>query len=301
MPLGDQGEGSSVQPRSIEPHPLSLAHKGAPVPPPRGGRVGSELRAAALRIDRLDAEVLLAHLLDTPRLSLLLDPERAIDATAFAALVDRRAAHEPVAYIAGVREFWSLDLHVAPGVLIPRPDSETLIEAAIRHFRDRSPATILDLGTGSGALLLAALSQWPAAIGVGIDASLAALAVAAANTTRLGFGDRARILAGGWEGTGAAFDIVLCNPPYVESGAELAPDVRDWEPAQALFAGADGLDAYRVLAPLLGAQIAEGGVACIEIGSGQGVTAAALFEAEGLSVRLERDLAGLPRCLVVTK
>ena len=119
------------------------------------------LRAAALRIDRLDAEVLLAHLLDTPRLTLLLDPDRSVDAAAFAALVDRRAAHEPVAYITRSREFWSLDLHVAPGVLIPRPDSETLIEAAARHFGNRSPATVLDLGTGSGALLLAALSHWP--------------------------------------------------------------------------------------------------------------------------------------------
>ena len=263
-------------------------------------RAGAALREAALRIDRLDAEVLLAHLLGVPRMTLLLDPERGIDAAAFATLVDRRAAHEPVAYITGSREFWSLDLEVGPGVLIPRPDSETLIEAAIRHFDDRAPATVLDLGTGSGALLLAALSQWPEASGVGIDASPTALATAAANAARLGFGDRAHIIPGGWSGTGAVFDLVLCNPPYVESDAELAPDVREWEPKEALFAGSDGLDAYRAIALVLEQQIAPRGVACIEIGSGQGVTAAALFEAEGLKVRVERDLGGLPRCLVVT-
>lgn len=259
------------------------------------------LRGAAARIDRLDAEVLLAHMLGVRRLDLLLAPGHPIDVAAFHTLVARRERHEPVAYITGSREFWSLDLRVGPGVLIPRPDSETLIEAAVSHFGARAPATILDLGTGSGALLLAALSQWPAATGVGLDASPQALATAAANATRLGFGARARVALGGWAGTGTAFDLVLCNPPYIAATADLQPDVRDWEPHAALFAGPDGLDDYRALAPLIGAQLAPGGVACIEIGHDQGDTAAALFQAQRLKVALRLDLARLPRCLVITK
>ena len=227
------------------------------------------LRLAAARIDRLDAEVLLAHLLGTQRMALLGSLDREIDQAAYAALIDRRARHEPVAYITGRREFWSLDLAVAPGVLIPRPDSETLIDAAVAHFDDRAPRRILDLGTGSGALLLAALSQWPEASGVGIDASPAALDVAQANADRLGLAARAQFLPGGWCGTGEAFDLILCNPPYVATGTPLAADVADWEPHAALFAGADGLDAYRALAPVLRGQLARGGIACVEIGATQ--------------------------------
>ena len=220
---------------------------------------------------------------------------------AFDALVERRAAHEPVAYLTGTRAFWTIDLHVAPGVLVPRADSETLIEAAVAHFAGSSgPRRVLDLGTGSGALLLAALDEWPHATGVGIDASAAALTIARGNAERLGMADRAQIIAGDWQGTGAAFDLVLCNPPYIEADASLPAEVRDWEPASALFAGADGLDDYRRLAPALPSQIAPGGVACIEIGSEQGARAAALFRAVGLRVAIRRDLAGLDRCLVVT-
>ena len=262
---------------------------------------GAALRAAARRIDRLDAEVLLAHLLGVARLELLLDPDRVVDDAAFELLVARRAAGEPVAYITGRREFWSLDLAVTPDVLIPRPYSETLIEAAVAYFGDRGPATILDLGTGSGALLLAALSIWPAATGVGIDASAAAVTVARANADRLGFGERAQFVTGGWDGDGAAHDLILCNPPYVATDAELPADVRDWEPAAALFAGSDGLDDYRAIAPLLSAQLAEGGVACIEIGHDQDDSAAVLFRTEGLATALRHDISGLPRCLVITK
>ena len=264
--------------------------------------VAHALRAAAARIDRLDAEVLLAHSLGIARMDLLFDLDRAVDAAAFAALVDRRAAGEPVAYITGSREFWSLDLNVTPDVLIPRPDSETLIEAAVAHFaRTPGPRRVLDLGTGSGALLLAALSEWPDATGVGIDASAAALAVAEANARWLGFGDRARFVHGGWDAGPGLFDLVLCNPPYIATGETLPRDVADWEPAAALFAGTDGLDDYHRLAPLIGPYLAPGGVACVEIGSTQAGAVAALFAAARLTVALRRDLAGLPRCLVVTK
>lgn len=258
------------------------------------------LRAAASRIDRLDAEVLLAHAAGVARMTLLLDLDRTVPPT-FDALVERRAAGEPVAYITGSREFWSLDLAVTPDVLIPRPDSETLIEAAIAHFGGRAPAAILDLGTGSGALLLAALDVWPGARGVGIDASPAALAVAAANAARLGFADRAVFSLGGWDGDGRVYDLILCNPPYVATREVLPRDVADWEPHAALFAGADGLDDYRRIAPMLSGQLSAEGVACIEIGSTQAAAVASLFEAHRLATALRRDIAGLPRCLVVTK
>ncbi len=265
-------------------------------------RVGDLLRAAAARIDRLDAEVLLADALGTDRMALLLDPDRMVDAAAFAARVDRRAGGEPVAYITGRREFWSIDLAVTRDVLIPRPDSETLIEAAVAHFAGTAgPARVLDLGTGSGALLLAALSEWPAANGVGVDASAAALVVATANAARVGLAGRASFVHGGWNAGEGVFDLILCNPPYVAAGEDLPREVAEWEPHAALFAGADGLADYRRIAPVVADRLAPGGVAAIEIGATQGAAAAALFAAQGLQVGLRRDLAGLPRCLVVTK
>ena len=250
---------------------------------------------------RLDAELLMAHALDTSREALLLGRLDEPVPPAFAALVERRLAHEPIAYITGRRAFWTIELAVGPGVLVPRADSETLIEAAVAHFRGSAgPATILDLGTGSGTLLLAALDQWPAARGIGVDASYAALAIAQANADRLGMGGRASIVRGGWEGDGRRHDLILCTPPYIRSDATLPAEVQDWEPASALFAGADGLDDYRALAPLLPGQLAPGGVACIEIGSDQAEAVGGLVRAAGLAPRLVRDLAGHPRCIVAT-
>jgi release factor glutamine methyltransferase len=252
---------------------------------------------------RLDAELLMAHALGIERSTLLLDLNRPIPPATratFAALADRRAAHEPVAYLTGTRGFWTIDLAVGPGVLIPRADSETLIEAAVAHFAGTpGPGRVIDLGTGSGALLLAALDQWPGATGVGLDASDAALRIARANADRLA-PTRATIAPGGWEGTGEAFDLVLCNPPYIADNADLPREVADYEPASALFAGPDGLDDYRRIAPILRSQLAPGGVACIEIGHDQGETAAALFRAESFAVGVRRDLGGNSRVLVVT-
>jgi release factor glutamine methyltransferase len=249
---------------------------------------------------RLDAELLMAHALGIERQAMLLGDRNAPAPASFAALVERRAAHEPVAYITGTRGFWTIDLHVEPGVLVPRADSETLIEAAVDHFGARAPATVLDLGTGSGALLLAALAQWPEASGVGIDASPDAVRIATLNAERLGVSARARVVLGGWQGLGSRHDLVLCNPPYVATGAVLPAEVRAHEPASALFAGEDGLDDYRAIAPLLREQIAPGGVACVEIGNDQGRTAASLFSAQGLRVTVRQDLGGRDRCLVIT-
>jgi len=248
---------------------------------------------------RLDAELLMAHALDIDRDRLLLGALDAPAPAGFAGLLARRAAGEPVAYITGTRGFWSIDLAVAPGVLIPRPDSETLIEAALDHFGPVGPRSILDLGTGSGALLLAALAEWPDATGTGIDASPAALVQAQANADRLGLATRATFLHGDWHGTGTAHDLILCNPPYIATGERLARDVVDHEPHSALFAGADGLDDYRAIAPLLGAQIAPGGLAAIEIGSTQAIAVLALLATADLHGDVRRDLAGHDRCITV--
>lgn len=271
-----------------------------------GYRVRHDLRTATTRLanvsetPRLDAELLMADALGTTRDALILrhldDP---VPAT-FADLVARRLAHEPVAYITGTRDFWTITLHVAPGVLIPRPDSETLIEAAVAHFAGTpGPRSVLDLGTGSGALLLAALAEWPQAHGIGIDASDAAIAIARDNAAQLGMADRAQILHGDWTGHGGPHDLILCNPPYIGTDEPLPRDVADWEPATALFAGPDGLGDYRRIAALLRPQLAPGGVACIEIGATQADSVGALFAAQGFAVTLAHDLAGRARCLVV--
>jgi release factor glutamine methyltransferase len=248
----------------------------------------------------LDAELLLAHALGISREALLLGPDRPIP-PAFDALLRRRLAHEPVAYITGTKSFWTLDLHVTPDVLIPRPDTETLIEAAIDHFRGHAAATVLDLGTGSGALLLAGLDQWPDAWGVGVDRSAAALAIARGNAERLGFGGRARFVQGCWDDAlDARFDLILCNPPYVEAGAALAPDVADHEPASALYAGPEGLDDYRLLVPQLPRLLAPTGIALLEIGSAQAAAVSELVQAQGLKPATRQDLAGLNRCVAAT-
>jgi release factor glutamine methyltransferase len=249
---------------------------------------------------RLDAELLMAHALGLSRGDMLLR-QRDLDPPAtFAALVERRLSGEPVAHIVGTRDFWTISLRVTPDTLIPRPDSETLIEAAVDHFRDRAPATILDLGTGSGALLLAALSEWPQARGLGVDASPAALAVAQDNAAQLGLAPRADFRPGDWaDGVDGPFDLLLINPPYIGTDEPLSGDVlRD--PPSALFAGADGLTDYRRIAPDLPRLIAPGGMAAIEIGYAQADSVSALLVAQGLAVSVRRDLAGHDRCLIAT-
>jgi release factor glutamine methyltransferase len=249
---------------------------------------------------RLDAELLMAHALGMEREELLLHHLEKPAPPAFAPLLARRLAHEPIAYTTGRRAFWTIELEVGPGVLIPRPDSETLIEAALAHFGHAGPGRILDLGTGPGTLLLAALDQWPDATGIGADASAEALAYARRNAVRLGLAG-AEFRLGDWgEGLDQRFDLILCNPPYVEARAALPPEVALWEPAAALYAGADGLDAYRRLAARIGALLAPGGIACLEIGAGQEEKARALFAARGFIIESRRDLGGIERCLVLS-
>lgn len=250
---------------------------------------------------RLDAELLMAHALGIERDFLLLSRQDHMVPAMYPKLVERRRSGEPVAYITGKRAFWNIELEVGPGVLVPRPDSETLIAAAVEHFADASePRRILDLGTGPGTLLLAALDQWPKATGVGVDSSEAALGYARRNAQRLGLAQRAHFRRGDWAtGIGEQFDLVMINPPYVAEGDKLGPGVADFEPPEALFAGVEGLDEYRRLAPDVGRLIAPGGLAAIEIGHDQAAAVAKLFEAQGHEPRLAHDLAGRPRAMLI--
>ena len=268
----------------------------------REALAGAASRLAAISdTARLDAELLMAHALGVEREVLLLHRLGDEAPSGFRPLIDRRLAYEPVAYITGRRAFWTIELEVGPGVLIPRPDSETLLEAAVAKFGIRGPATILDLGTGPGTLLLAALDQWPKAIGTGVDNSEEALAYARRNAERLGLADRARLVSGDWgEGLADRYDLILSNPPYVESGAVLSPEVARWEPDRALYAGSDGMDDYRGLALILPRLLALGGTACLEIGAGQKKDVSGLFAMQGFTIESRKDLRGVERCLVLT-
>ena len=251
---------------------------------------------------RLDAELLMAEALHIDRDKLLLKPPERDVPDRFWQMVTRRSDGEPVAYITGRRAFWDIELHVGPGVLVPRPDSEVLIASAIEHF-DGSPGPqrILDLGTGPGTLLLAALDIWPEATGLGIDVSRQALSYASANARRLGFEPRVKLMQGNWaDGLVEKFDLILCNPPYVADGAELGPGVREFEPDEALFAGREGLDAYRQLAPQLPRLLAADGLAAIEIGPLQASAVTALLARDGLGAKVADDLAGRPRAVLLT-
>ncbi len=266
---------------------------------------GQRLRAAAIEQPRAEARLLLAEVTGLDAAALLRDAGAAVtpDAAArFGALLRRRLAGEPMAHLLGRRGFWTLDLAVSPATLIPRPDSETLVEAALEAFPDgAAPLRVLDLGTGTGALLLAVLSEYPNAFGIGIDLVPAAAALARANAARNGLSARAAFLVGDWAAAiRQRFDLVLSNPPYIESAAipALMPEVARFEPASALDGGADGLDAYRQLVATLPGLLAPGGVAILELGAGQAAPVSALARAEGLEPGPPRaDLNGTGRAL----
>lgn len=274
---------------------------------PEPAPVAAALRQAASQLSnvsaspQLDAELLLAHALGVERDQLLLDPLRFTIPADFAVLIERRLAHEPVAYILGYRDFWTVRIDVGPGVLIPRADSEALLDVACRHFAVSPPQNILDLGTGPGTLLLAALAEWPSAKGVGVDASAAALQWARRNADALGLAERVQWRSGDWaEGITGSFDLILCNPPYIAVDEQLMPDVAIYEPAEALFAGADGLDDYRRILPQLTPLLARGGLVVLEIGWTQGAAVTALARAEGWAATAHQDLAGRDRVVALT-
>lgn len=250
---------------------------------------------------RLDAELLMAHAMGITREALLLHRLDDPAPPTFNALLARRLHHEPIAYITGSRAFWTIELAVGPGVLVPRADSETLIEAAVRHFGKAGPAQILDLGTGPGTLLLAALAEWPSARGIGIDQSPIALDYARRNAQSLGLSQRASFCLGDWAaGVTETFDLVLANPPYVATVDDLPPEVRAHEPAEALFAGADGLDDYRRIIPALPRLLGAGGIAVLEIGHRQAEAVSALVSTAGLTPIVVNDLGNRPRAIVIS-
>ena len=251
---------------------------------------------------RLDAELLMAEALHIDRDRLILNPPDRDPPKRFQAMLKRRLKGEPVAYITGRRAFWNIELHVGPGVLIPRPDSEVLISSAIEHFDgSEGPKRILDLGTGPGTLLLAALDLWPDATGLGIDSSRRALSYASANSRRLGFEKRAKFRIGDWaDGIDEKFDLILCNPPYVAEDEPLGAGVAEHEPEEALFAGPEGLDSIRRLAPEIPRLLAAGGLAAVEIGASQGEAAMRLLSRKGLSASLAQDLGKRDRAVLLT-
>jgi release factor glutamine methyltransferase len=263
----------------------------------------STLAEAGIEAPRRDARLLLAHLLGlSPR---ALPPENAaVEEAELRAALTRRAGREPLAFITGIQGFWTLELEVSPTTLIPRADSETLIEAALAVFPERGAvARVLDLGTGTGCLLLAALSEFPAAFGVGVDRVPAAAILASRNAARLGLGGRAAFLAGHWAAALAGrFELVLCNPPYVETAAigGLMREVAGHEPLSALDGGADGLRAFAALIPTLATLLSPGGVAILELGAGQAPAAAALARAAGFGgLSTRADLGGVERALLL--
>jgi release factor glutamine methyltransferase len=261
------------------------------------------LRAAGIDNPRLEARLLLASALGLPVATLLRDPHAVADPTGYDRLVARRAAHEPLAYIIGRREFWSLDFAVSPATLIPRPDSETLIEAALAAFARRAPPRrILDLGTGTGCLLLSALHEYPGAFGIGTDRAPEAASLAAANAAALGLAGRAAFLCGDWATSlDARFDLVLCNPPYIPTSEidGLMHEVARHEPQAALDGGADGLAAYRRIIAHLPQLLQPDGVAVLELGVGQDAAVAALAREVRLGATTRPDLAGIARAMLL--
>ena len=273
----------------------------------------SALRQAGIDTPELDARLLLCHAAGLSHEAYVAKTGDRLEPAAlvrFGAALDRRLKREPVARITGTREFYGRNFHLGPQVLDPRPDTETLIEAALAHverqgWRDR-PLRLLDLGTGSGCILITLLAELPRAEGVGTDLSERALAVAAANAMRLGVGRRASFIAADWlDGVAGSFDLVLANPPYLASAeiADLATEVAAYDPALALDGGPDGLDAYRRVAARAGDVLAESGRLLVEIGATQAPAVSDIFRAAGLerdqAEPLRCDLAGRPRVLAV--
>jgi release factor glutamine methyltransferase len=264
----------------------------------------SRLAAAGVEEPRRDARLLLADALGVDSGALLtmdtLGGEEQ-GARRFAAMVARRERREPFAYIAGLKGFWDLSFAVGPGVLIPRPETEMLIEAALRGFADNTQKlAMLDMGVGSGCLLLTLLHLYPNAHGTGVDRSADALYWAGRNADRLALAARCAWVHGEWgDAPAGPFDLIVSNPPYIASGmlARLEPEL-GFEPAMALDGGAQGLDAYRALAPQISRRLSRGGLALIEIGQGQERQVPSILADAGLeTIACSADLQGVPRCV----
>jgi release factor glutamine methyltransferase len=274
--------------------------------PPTIGETVNALTArfadAGLDSPRLDARILTAHVLGTDTAKLFVNSAEPFPADRLAPLHqvrDRHLAHEPVSRILGVREFWGLTFELTGATLDPRPDTETLVEQALRLRHPGHAARILDLGTGTGCILLSILSGWPEATGVGVDLAPVAVATASRNAERLGLSARAQFQQGSWaDGVAGPFDVIVSNPPYISDTemATLSPEVRDFDPELALRAGDDGLAAYRAIAPQLKPLLAPDGTVLLEVGMGQAESVAEILAAHELPrAAFYRDLAGIAR------
>jgi release factor glutamine methyltransferase len=274
-------------------------------------RLAANFRAAGIETPDLDARILVAHALALDHAGLTAADRRILDAAEWEAierLAQRRRQHEPVARIVGVKEFWSLQLAVDATTLVPRPDTETVVETALAEIDAAGlraqPLRIADLGTGSGAILLALLSELPHAFGVGTDVSHGALRIARDNARRLQIRRAAFVACDLGAALDGPFDLIVANPPYIASAdiAALAPDVRDYDPRAALDGGPDGLDCYRAIAATIPRLLGPAGILVVEVGSGQAADVGALFSQAGLvSVRARHDLQGTPRAVTAKK
>jgi release factor glutamine methyltransferase len=260
------------------------------------------LKAAGAETPELDARLLLQAATGLAREDLILEPDRAISeeqARRYAAMIARREGHEPVSRILGEREFYGRPFRVTPATLDPRPDTETLIEAALALMPQE--ARLLDLGTGTGAIAVTLLAERPDATGVATDVSLEALAVARENAVLAGVAQRLTLVSGSWfVPVSGVFDMILSNPPYIPAAdiAGLSPDVRNFDPRLALVGGVDGLDPYWAIASSAAPCLAAGGHVLVEIGAGQAAAVESIFAAEGFDIGgRHRDLAGHVRCL----
>lgn len=264
-----------------------------------------QLGVAGIDGARAEARLLLRHATGLSAERQVAAPETTLDGrqtSSLAQAVTRRSRGEPIAHILGRREFWSLDFVVTPDTLDPRPDSETVIAAALARLDSRErPYQILDLGTGTGCLLLALMSELPNATGVGVDIAPETAHVARLNAARLGFADRTRFVVGDWTiPIGGQFDVILCNPPYVRTGDidGLSREVAMFEPRRALDGGADGLDAFRALGPGLRRITGTTGFVVVEVGAGQAEAVSGILTEAGFAdLSRTADLAGIERCI----
>jgi len=281
-------------PDDARPHMVTIA---------QALRDGADRLATIADNPRLEARLLLAHALGVPQTDLIRDLRRSINTSLYNHLVARRQAREPVALILGRREFWSMEFQVSAATLIPRADSETLIEAALTAFEQRSPPLrVLDLGTGTGCLLLALLREFPGAFGIGVDINPAAAMLGQCNARRLGLEGRSAFVCGDWTNSlDGRFDLLVCNPPYVATSqiGRLMPEVACYEPRRALDGGEDGSDAYRKILPQIGDLVSGDSVAILEVGAKQAELTAELARQSGFECSFRHDLAGLARAIVL--